>query len=243
MLTSPAGVLPQPLSHGMDSAFTLDHVLSLIDGDVTDAGLAALPLLEEYRLLRTLGRGAMGQVFLVHDCLLDRTVAIKFLLQKKVDAQAKERFFIEARSIARLPHPNVVGIYRIGQVQGHLFLVSEYVRGQTLDRLAKPVPKALLFEIARGLLRGLCAAHQQGILHRDLKPGNAILAEDGTVKLLDFGLAKLDPSVPASGLSGLEDTAPELRQRSVSSESWGAVGLTQTGALVGTVKIIHSARR
>ena len=90
---------------------------------------------EEYRLLRPLGRGAMGQVYLGHDTLLDRPVAVKFVAGMAPSAAARERFFIEARALARLSHPNVVSVHRVGEVRRRPFLVSELLRGQTLDEL------------------------------------------------------------------------------------------------------------
>src|SRR5438105_10102735 len=92
---------------------------------------------DEFRLLRPLGRGAMGQVYLGHDTLLDRPVAIKFLSALDPDPTARERFLIEARAIARLSHPNVVGIHRVGEVAGRPYLVSELVRGQGLDQVVR----------------------------------------------------------------------------------------------------------
>ena len=149
---------------------------------------------EEYRLVRLLGRGAMGQVYLAHDTLLDRPVAVKFI-QAAENPGARERFFIEARAIARLAHPNVVAIYRVAEVSRHPFLVSEYVRGKPLNQLERPVPWRQVLDIALDLARGLAAAHRSGVLHRDIKPANAILTEDGSAKLLDFGLAKLADAV------------------------------------------------
>jgi len=164
---------------------------ALIAGQVADTTLAQLPLIEEYRLLRSLGHGAMGCVYLAHDTLLDRPVALKFLLSLRHNEAARQRFLIEARAIARLSHGNVVGIYRIGEVLGQPFLVSEFVRGLSLDRLPQPQPSARVRELGLGLSQGLAAAHHRGVLHRDIKPHNAIVTDDGTVKLLDFGLAKL----------------------------------------------------
>ncbi|AKF79645.1 serine/threonine protein kinase [Myxococcus fulvus 124B02] len=148
---------------------------------------------EEYQVLRPLGRGAMGQVFLARDTLLDRLVAVKFIATpagRLPDAGARARFFQEARAVARLQHPNVVAIHRVGEVRGQPYLVSELIRGETLDTLSLPVEGRRLLGLAIGLARGLAAAHRRGVLHRDLKPANAILSEDGEVKLLDFGLAE-----------------------------------------------------
>jgi serine/threonine protein kinase len=165
----------------------------------------------EYRIVRLLGRGAMGQVYLAHDTLLDRPVAIKFIAAEPSSA-IRERFLVEARAIARLTHPNVVSVYRVGEHAGRPYLVSEFVRGQSLAELAKPVSVEQALKIGLGLSAGLRAAHLSGVLHRDVKPANAILADGGEAKLLDFGLAKLLPSQDSvSPVSGDESTlAPEL---------------------------------
>src|ERR1044071_3023267 len=144
----------------------------------------------EYRLVRLLGTGTMGQVYLAHDLLLDRPVAVKFIQGAETPA-ARARIIDEARAVARLAHPNVVAIYRVAEVEGHPYLVTEYVRGRTLDELELPVRWQQVLEIALDLARGLAAAHRRGVLHRDVKPANAILAEDGRAKLLDFGLARV----------------------------------------------------
>src|SRR5690606_29195918 len=123
---------------------------------------------EEYRVVRLLGRGAMGQVYLAHDSLLDRHVAVKFVLAE--DAEARAAFFAEARAIARLQHPNVVAIHRVAEVARHPYLVSEYVRGRTLDQLDRPASWRQVLALALDLARGLAAAHRCGVLHRDVKP-------------------------------------------------------------------------
>ncbi|MCP3165046.1 nSTAND1 domain-containing NTPase [Myxococcus qinghaiensis] len=148
---------------------------------------------EEYQVLRPLGRGAMGQVFLARDTLLDRLVAVKFIATpagRLPDAVARARFFQEARAIARLQHPNVVAIHRVGEVRGQPYLVSELIRGEPLDTLRKPMDGRQVLALGMGLARGLAAAHRCGVLHRDIKPANAILSDEGEVKLLDFGLAE-----------------------------------------------------
>lgn len=195
----------------------------------TTAKFAPPEQFEEYRIVRLLGGGAMGQVYLAHDTLLDRPVAIKFIanLEEQVlENELRERFFIEARAIARLQHPNVVLIYRVGEWQRRPYLVSEFVRGQSLDRVQKPLPWSRVHRIGIGLSRGLAAAHRRGVLHRDIKPANTMLTGDGEVKILDFGLAKLvdsahglrisDSNFPVSVAQAmltpepLHDTQPDL---------------------------------
>ncbi len=145
---------------------------------------------EEFRLLWPLSRGGMGEVYLGHDTLLDRPVAVKFISTPVNSPALREQFMNEARAAARLQHPNVVTIYRVGEVDDHPVIISEFVRGQNLDALPKPVPWSRSVEIGLGLARGLAAAHRRGVLHRDIKPGNVIISNDGEVKLLDFGLAE-----------------------------------------------------
>jgi formylglycine-generating enzyme required for sulfatase activity len=145
---------------------------------------------DEFRLERLLGRGAMGIVYLAYDCSLDRQVAVKFIAAHQPNEQARAYFQVEARAIARLQHPNVVTVFRVGEVEGHPYLVSEYLVGQNLAELALPVPWRRALRLGVGLARGLAEAHRQGVLHRDLKPANVLLTAEGEVKLLDFGLAE-----------------------------------------------------
>src|SRR4051794_32684513 len=155
--------------------------------------------LDEFRLVRPLGRGGMGEVYLGHDTVLDRAVAIKLIGSRNPDAASRERFLIEARAIARLSHPNVVTIYRVGATSdGRPFLVQELIHGKSLDQVPRPMPWREVCELAVGIARGLQAAHLRGILHRDVKPGNVMLDEHGVARLLDFGLAKLSASEPQS---------------------------------------------
>ena len=105
---------------------------------------------DEYRLLKRLGHGSMGQVWLAHDTLLDRSVAIKFLATELADAATRERFLIEARAVARLSHPNVVSVFRVGTLDGQPYIVSEYLSGKSLDQVARPLPNpVMLCGIAR----------------------------------------------------------------------------------------------
>jgi eukaryotic-like serine/threonine-protein kinase len=153
--------------------------------------------LDEYRLLRPLGRGGMGSVWLAKDTLLDRLVAVKFVAHTP-DRRTRERFAIEARAAARLSHSNVVTVHRYGEIAGRPYMVSEYIRGNSLDKIAKPIDAERALELGIALARGLAATHRQGIVHRDIKPANAIVTADGDVKLVDFGLAKLQDAAPAA---------------------------------------------
>lgn len=146
---------------------------------------------DDYRLLRSLGQGGMGQVWLAHDTVLDRPVAVKFIAAAEPDPEARKRLLIEARAAARVRHPNVMAVHRVGEIGQHPYIVTEYVAGQSLADMPLPLPWQRVLEIGLGLARGLAAAHRAGVLHRDIKLSNAVLAEDGTVKLLDFGVAKL----------------------------------------------------
>ncbi|HET7499928.1 MAG TPA: protein kinase, partial [Kofleriaceae bacterium] len=114
---------------------------------------------DEYRLIEALGRGSMGQVWLARDTLLDRLVAVKFISELPAQGEVRQRFLIEARAAARVQHPNIIAIYRIGEIGRRPFLISEYVPGERLDRIPRPVPAPRLLHIALGLARGLAAAH------------------------------------------------------------------------------------
>ncbi|HEX2636591.1 MAG TPA: protein kinase [Gemmatimonadales bacterium] len=159
-----------------------------------------------YRLAGILGTGGMGTVYRAHDSRLDRVVALKFLPPHlSAQPEARERFLMEARAAAALEHPNVCSIHEIGETaDGRPFIAMSCYEGETLkERLSRgALPPAEAVAIAVQLARGLGAAHARGIVHRDVKPGNIMLCADGTVRLLDFGLAKVaDVSVTAPGVT------------------------------------------
>ncbi len=173
------------------------------ENDATDAGEPALPdtakaplpppLIPGYIVVKELGRGGMGVVYLARQLDLNRLVAIKMIL-RGIDTTASEgaRFHAEAATIARVHHANIVQIYEVGDVRGHPFIVLEYVEGGTLaDKIdGKPLPSSQAIQIVAILAEALQTVHQRGVLHRDLKPGNILLTADGIPKITDFGLAK-----------------------------------------------------
>src|SRR3984885_5868759 len=147
-----------------------------------------------YEILSPIGAGGMGEVYRARDTRLGRDVAIKVLPEALAhDADRLRRFEQEARTIAALSHPNILGIHDIGAHDGAPFLVSECLEGQTLREKLKsgPLPARLAIEYALGIAQGLAAAHEKGVVHRDLKPENVFVIRDGRIKVLDFGLAKL----------------------------------------------------
>src|SRR5215210_8053068 len=152
-----------------------------------------------YDVLSPLGTGGMGEVYLARDTRLDRRVAIKFLSDAFArDPERLARFEREARVLASLNHPHIAQIYGLEDSGPSLALVMELVEGPTLAQriAAGPLPLDEALSVARQLAGALEAAHEQGIIHRDLKPANIKLRPDGTVKVLDFGLAKLaDPGI------------------------------------------------
>jgi len=154
--------------------------------------------LGRYRVLSKIGEGGMGTVYRAQDITLDRPVALKTLKALTfVDPERKKRFLQEAKAASALNHPNIVTIHEADEQSGVSFIAMEFVEGETLDRRIARGPLGLneSLRIAIQIADALAAAHAAGIVHRDLKPSNVMLADDGRVKLLDFGLAKLGEDV------------------------------------------------
>jgi serine/threonine-protein kinase len=164
------------------------------DSAVTSAVQFAAGLkIGQYRIESKLGEGGMSTVWLALDTRLGRRVAIKFLSDDLADAEARRRFQREAQMASSLNHPHIVTVYDIGEFEGRQYLVTEHVDGGTLKDWTKEkrrTPKEVA-ELLTGVADGLAAAHQAGILHRDIKPMNILVARNGYAKLVDFGLAKL----------------------------------------------------
>jgi serine/threonine protein kinase/tetratricopeptide (TPR) repeat protein len=222
-------LLAQQQSDGPLDRSALD-LLTSEDGETVDDSLAQSAMrlepgqtLGPYVVVSTLGRGGMGEVYRARDTKLDRDVAIKVLPAVfGSDPDRVVRFQREAKTLAALNHPNIAAIYGLEERDGATALVLELVEGPTLaDRIAQgPVPQDEAVRIATQIADALEAAHERGIIHRDLKPANVKLRPDGTVKVLDFGLAKR-----WSGANGREAHAAPL----------GDGGLTGDGAILGTV--------
>jgi eukaryotic-like serine/threonine-protein kinase len=156
--------------------------------------------LETYRIEKLLGAGGMGEVYLARDLKLGRMVALKVLpLQFVVDADRLSRFQREARALSSLNHPNLVTIFEVGEANGLHFIAMELVEGKTLSSLREKLSLKELLGIAAQMAEALGAAHQSGIIHRDVKPDNVMVRPDGYAKVLDFGLVKLAEVDPAPG--------------------------------------------
>ncbi|MEM7156823.1 MAG: serine/threonine-protein kinase [Myxococcota bacterium] len=191
-------------------------------------------------ILRRLGVGGMGVVYGAYDAELDRKVALKLLIRGKGTETARTRLLREAQALAKLGHPNVVAIHDVGTHEGQVWLSMEFVDGKTLGdwrTLANPGWRQVLAVMLQAA-RGLVAAHDAGLLHRDIKPDNIMVGDDGRVRVMDFGLARAggDESgpqriVPKEPKRSLEPGQPRPFEARVSALS---IDLTAAGAVMGT---------
>ena len=176
--------------------------------------------ISHYRILKQLGAGGMGEVYLAEDTQLERTVAIKILPSEVASDQERMRRFVrEAKAASAIDHPNIVHVYEISSADGIQFIAMQYVEGNTLRSKinGQPLPTEELLKTAIQITDALSEAHNRGIIHRDLKPPNIMITPKGHVKLLDFGLARIEKS--ASG----EDSQMATQSK------------TESGVVVGTV--------
>jgi hypothetical protein len=199
-----------------------------------------------YELIRELGRGGMGAVYMARDVKLGRRVAMKFLHTEQPEITA--RFIVEARATARCSHENIVVIHEVDEHEGHPFMVLEYLQGTPLGKfLDQPLPPQRAVELIVPVVRALACAHEQGIIHRDLKPDNIFVTDTGTVKVLDFGIAKLGQEAPSDELAEDRpatrsggDIAGDMTGMDEPAQAGGTggpaqAGLTRRGAIMGTL--------
>ncbi|MBT2370267.1 serine/threonine protein kinase [Streptomyces sp. ISL-10] len=167
---------------------------------------------DRYRLDARIGQGGMGEVWRGSDEVLGRPVAVKLLLGQNADPQAAARFRMEAQTAARLNHPGVVAVFDFGTWDGRFYLVMELVEGRSLaEELATdgPLSPERVAAVAAQAAAGLVSAHRQGIVHRDIKPGNLLADSEGAVKIGDFGIARFvdDPSAALTGTGQIVGTS------------------------------------
>ncbi len=188
-------------------------------------------LADRYRLDALLGHGGMGEVWQAWDTRLSRPVAVKLLADAAVgDDALTAGFRREARTAALITHPRVVAVYDFGVSQRRCFLVMEYVQGDSLaDELRRggPLPPSRVASVAAGAAEGLAAAHRQGVVHRDVKPANLLVAGDGTVKVADFGIARRASADTTAGTApgeGITGTCLYLAPEAALGERAGTAG-------------------
>ena len=172
-----------------------------------------------YRIIKKLGAGGMGEVYLAQDTKLDRKVAIKVLQPDSLaDENLKKRLLREAQAAAKLDHPNICAIYDVNEADSFTFIVMQYIEGESLAEMMerKPIGLTTVLALAEQAAEGLAEAHEHGIVHRDIKPQNIMIGPRGQLKILDFGLAK-------------------MRSESVDHEAATATLLSRPGHVIGTM--------
>jgi tetratricopeptide (TPR) repeat protein/predicted Ser/Thr protein kinase len=196
--------------------------------------------IERFVVLSRLGQGGMGVVYAAYDERLDRKVAIKVMLPGGEQERARERMLQEARALARIVHPNIVAVHEVGELGPQIYIAMEFVRGCTLHawlhERERPWPEVL--EVFRRAGQGLAAAHAGGFVHRDFKPHNVMVGDDGSVKVLDFGLARPveGPRAPPATEPGDAPADPAHAEEPTADHppSTERPSLTRAGALIGT---------
>jgi serine/threonine protein kinase len=197
-------------------ALIAERKLTPFQAEMVCDGHADRLILDDYVLLRRIGAGGMGEVYLAEHRRMERKVAIKVLSRGLTsDESSRIRFHREVKAAARLSHPNIIAAYDAGEANGAQYLVMEYIPGVNLEALVGthgPLPVRQAIDCVLQAARGLQYAHEHQIIHRDIKPANLIQSAGGVVKILDMGLARVDDSIEAT-----------------------LAKLTQTGAMMGTI--------
>jgi serine/threonine protein kinase len=209
-----------------------EDTLSSGQGNVPKPGTR----IHHYELIRQLGSGGMGTVFLARDTRLGRRVAIKFL--HTTDPEVTRRFILEAQATARCSHENIVIIYEVGEFQGSPYMVLEFLQGQPLNKLVKGsqrLPPARAVELMVPVVRALECAHERKIVHRDLKPDNVIVTDAGGIKVLDFGIAKVLQGAESSVDVDIDVDAPAAHAHAMAPPDGDKPELTRHGAIMGTM--------
>ena len=192
----------------------MDTPTQLVGTELPDAGPSESLVghtLHQYAVTEKLGEGGMGVVYRADDTRLGRLVAIKALSRQFTqNAERRERLRREARAAAALSHPGIATVYALEEFDDALYIVSEYVRGRTLrdEVTSGPAPGGPLLDTAIEIARALAVAHRHGVIHRDLKPENVIRTAEGRVKILDFGLARIENSPGGLAASTTRLTEP-----------------------------------
>src|SRR5439155_268037 len=217
----PAGAGSWIAREAADDPVVRDEVLSLVEHHSRAGAFLSHPIVEQaadllldeeplapgasigaYTIVREIGRGGMGRVYLASDGRLGRTVALKALAPHLTrDPSQRARLRREARAAAALTHPGICTVYALEEVNGELYIATEFVDGHTLAEEIRSGPRpsaGVVLQTAQDLATALASAHASGVIHRDLKPDNVMRSRDGRLKILDFGLARMDDAGPAA---------------------------------------------
>jgi serine/threonine protein kinase len=199
--------------------------------------------LAHYEVVATLGKGGMGEVYVAQDTKLQRRVALKVLPKETAaDPERRSRFEREARAVAALSHPNIVTVHSVEEADGVHFITMELVEGRTLSKMLprNGFPLGELLNIAIPLADAVSSAHRSGITHRDLKPDNIMVDNEGRLRVLDFGLAKLhDPVGSEEGMTQAPTAAVETEEGKI----LGTVAYMDRRSAVGRLLSGHDSPR